>query len=222
MWFIDTIYSFFNAVSTASQCSAETSAVAVLAGETTSAAVADYMAGINPSLINAIRDRLIRNITDDPESEQNIREFVQSELAEETAAYYGVEVQQVREFLDAVRGELTDDGRNLAEKIKQKTEQYEDQLTVDIPGQYICPITLCIMKDPVSVVTNVNGQQVKHHFDRDAVENHINIRANPTNPLNRKPIQKIENAEELQQQIHEFLNNPENYQPQVSHSNRVS
>lgn len=223
MGFFDTIYDFFNVAAAASRGSAEVSAGAVVGAGMTSAAVADYLMGINPSLVDAIYNRFRgADADEDAQADDSVGQYLDNQVAEnEVASYYGVEIDQVRGFLNAVRGEQTDCGQALADKVKQKADNYENSLAVEIPEQYLCPITLCIMREPVVIVTEVNGQQVRHHFDREAVDNQINIGYDPTDPLNRQPIKSVENDEDLQKQISDFLGNPDNYE-QATRSNTLS
>ena len=47
----------------------------------------------------------------------------------------------------------------------------------DIPDEFKCPITLCIMKDPVIMP---DGQT----YEREAIANHL--KASPLSPITRK------------------------------------
>lgn len=49
----------------------------------------------------------------------------------------------------------------------------------DIPKEFICPITLCIMKDPVLMP---DGQT----YERSAIEKHLQV--SPLSPLTKQPL----------------------------------
>ncbi len=69
----------------------------------------------------------------------------------------------------------------------------------DIPDEFICPITLCIMKDPVIMP---DGQT----YEREAIANHL--KASPLSPITRKPLNMKDATPNyaLKNMIEKFLN----------------
>lgn len=91
------------------------------------------------------------------------------------------------------------------------------ELIEDIPEEFLCPITLSVMEDPVRVTSYVNNQQIMHNFERAAITE-WNQR-HGTNPLNRQVIVEITADDNLRDRIKAFLDNPNNYQPVASIAN---
>jgi len=69
----------------------------------------------------------------------------------------------------------------------------------EIPDEFICPITLCIMKDPVIMP---DGQT----YEREAIANHL--KASPLSPITRKPLNMKDATPNyaLKNMIEKFLN----------------
>ena len=69
----------------------------------------------------------------------------------------------------------------------------------EIPDEFICPITLCIMKDPVIMP---DGQT----YEREAIANHL--KASPLSPITRKHLNMKDATPNyaLKNMIEKFLN----------------
>lgn len=99
----------------------------------------------------------------------------------------------------------------LVNKIAEKlARDYASAETLkEIPEDYLCPITLSIMVEPVRVITIVENKEVAHHFDKDAIQEWLEN--NDTNPLNRQMIVSIEADAALKQEIRNFIEDPKNH-----------
>ena len=106
------------------------------------------------------------------------------------------------QYLTAIRSFHIVDRRYLNSNTKRELEQIyrilRTPMDVDIPDEYMCTISLDLMRDPV---TCNNG----NNFDRHVIETWLE--EHETHPLTRQPLHKedlVRNTE-LRKEIHDFV-----------------
>lgn len=165
---------------------------------------------ISPALADAITKKLGSNFAAQPEEEIMDRALIVGNYYNDTEGAIALAQQQQEErhkaqaLIEKVAKKLAEDFRN-AETLKE------------IPDDFLCPITLSIMVDPVKVTTaldenNIESTKIEHYFDKDAIEDWINTQIGErTNPLNRLPILMIERDAEFKEKIQAYINDPKNH-----------
>lgn len=139
---------------------------------------------VNPTLGNAILNKL--GLGSDMVDELDILPTGHYYQETEGAIAFAQQEQSERHKAQALINKI-------AEKL---VHDYETAETLkEIPEEYLCPITLSIMVEPMRVITYVENKEVIHYFDKDAIEEWLEN--HDTNPLNRQMIVSIEKMRHL-------------------------
>lgn len=125
-------------------------------------------------------------------------------------------VQKVNQ--QGINPEDTDQAVELIKQIEQQTydnfKEYDLDELQEIPEQFICPISLTIMLDPVEVITELKQTDKStskeslvtfcHIFERKTIAEWVE-RNNEINPLNKLPIVGFKEASDLKKEIITFI-----------------
>ncbi|MDR3503874.1 MAG: hypothetical protein P4L79_14950 [Legionella sp.] len=200
MW----LFKFFNSAS-----ESESLTDALMIGSTSAAAVVAspvifgflILNRVNPTLGNAILNKLGlgSNMHDELDLEQML-----------ATGHYYEETEGAIAFAQQEQSERHKAHALVSKIVEKLANDYATAETLkEIPEEYLCPITLSIMVEPMRVVTFVENKEVIHYFDKDAIEGWLEN--HDTNPLNRQVIVSMEQDDELKQEIRNFVDDPKNH-----------
>lgn len=166
---------------------------------------------LNPPLSQAIGIHLLGLPDDRPQTREEIRNRIYL-----TGAYYNNregadQLYREQEHINQIHQKSMELLEQIVKDSEEKFNEYDLSSLNKIPPEYLCPITLSLMVNPIKVMTKIKDEATKeminvtHIFEKKAIEGWLLGKSKKTDPLNRQEIIEMKSDDNLKKEIANYI-----------------